>query len=158
VPRREALVAAAILRDATGKLLLTGNDWRGDGALRWILPGGLVEPGETVLEAVGREVYEETGLRVAGAGPLAYAVHVEDARMDQRTLALVFEVRWTGEVAPRDPDGFVVAARFFDADRLGDLLPSIPAMRDPLLEYLGGAPPGCVWCYTGWDAKQAVRV
>ena len=31
----------------------------------WITPGGGVEPGETPAEAAVREVYEETGLRIA---------------------------------------------------------------------------------------------
>jgi ADP-ribose pyrophosphatase YjhB (NUDIX family) len=34
----------------------------------WSLPGGLVETGERLEEAVAREVWEETGLRVKPAG------------------------------------------------------------------------------------------
>jgi 8-oxo-dGTP pyrophosphatase MutT (NUDIX family) len=31
---------------------------------QWCLPGGMIEPGESVAEACEREVFEETGLRV----------------------------------------------------------------------------------------------
>lgn len=40
---------------------------------RWGLPGGHVEPGEDPAVAAGRELYEETGLRVHG--DLALFVH-----------------------------------------------------------------------------------
>jgi 8-oxo-dGTP pyrophosphatase MutT (NUDIX family) len=45
----------------------------GSDASHWITPGGGVEPGETVAEGATREVYEETGLRIAlppGARPV----------------------------------------------------------------------------------------
>ena len=33
----------------------------------WITPGGAIEPGETVENALIREIWEETGLRIAAA-------------------------------------------------------------------------------------------
>jgi ADP-ribose pyrophosphatase YjhB (NUDIX family) len=51
-------VAAVIFRDA--RVLLQRRDDNG----RWGLPGGSVEPGESVRTAVIREVREETGLDV----------------------------------------------------------------------------------------------
>ena len=51
---------AAVAFDGTGSVLLVK---RGDNGL-WGLPSGHVEPGETVEEAIMREVLEETGLYV----------------------------------------------------------------------------------------------
>jgi len=51
-------VAAVIFED--GRVLLQ----RRDDTRRWGLPGGGVEPGETVRQALIREVREETGLDV----------------------------------------------------------------------------------------------
>jgi ADP-ribose pyrophosphatase YjhB (NUDIX family) len=52
--------SAAILDAARGKILLVR---RADNN-RWCVPGGYMEPGESFTEACGREVFEETGLRV----------------------------------------------------------------------------------------------
>lgn len=56
------LGCSAILFDDTGtRVLLTK---RSDNGL-WCLPGGRVDPGESVAESVEREVLEETHLRVS---------------------------------------------------------------------------------------------
>jgi 8-oxo-dGTP pyrophosphatase MutT (NUDIX family) len=52
--------SAAILFDQAGHVLLIR---RGDGR-GWSLPGGMMEPGERIVECLVREVYEETGLHV----------------------------------------------------------------------------------------------
>lgn len=58
---RIALCTNAVVFDAERhKILLTRRADNG----RWCLPGGHVDPGETVAESCAREVREETGLRV----------------------------------------------------------------------------------------------
>ena len=39
------------------------------GQVFWATPGGALEPGETFEEAARREMFEETGLQIADAGP-----------------------------------------------------------------------------------------
>lgn len=62
----------AVVRDAAGRLLLVRRA-RPPAQGSWSLPGGRVEPGETVEAAVVREVLEETGL-VVTPGPLVGTV------------------------------------------------------------------------------------
>lgn len=59
-------VGAVCVRD--GRLLLVQRG-RAPGRGTWALPGGRLEPGETLEQAVARELEEETGL-VGFVGPL----------------------------------------------------------------------------------------
>jgi ADP-ribose pyrophosphatase YjhB (NUDIX family) len=54
-------VSAVVWRDARRREVLLMR--RSDNG-HWGLPGGYVEPGESVIEAAAREVYEETGVRI----------------------------------------------------------------------------------------------
>lgn len=51
---------AALIRDGAGRVLLQRRS--DDGT--WSLPAGAVDPGESPAQALVREVWEETGLRV----------------------------------------------------------------------------------------------
>ena len=52
--------AGVTIFDETGRILLAKHADRGV----WILPGGIIEPGESPADAAVREVWEETGLLV----------------------------------------------------------------------------------------------
>ena len=100
----------------------------------WGVPGGRVDEGELVPEALVREVLEETGLEISAPARLAY-VHQIDERGPVRLvggrepgsgyLATVwaFDVEhWQGVLDPRDPDGFVKEARFVPVGEAAVLL------------------------------------
>lgn len=57
------LAASAVMTDSRGQFLLVQRGHEPAMGL-WSLPGGSVEPGESVEQAAGREVREETGLEV----------------------------------------------------------------------------------------------
>jgi mutator protein MutT len=55
-------VGAVVIREDRVLLIRRGKEpLRG----RWVLPGGTVELGESLADAVVREIHEETGIRVA---------------------------------------------------------------------------------------------
>ena len=94
-PQRPVLaVSAAIIRD--GKVLVVRRA-RKPALGVYTLPGGGVETGETLIEAVTREVREETSLTIE---PVALAGHreaiVRDAqgRVERHFVILCFAARW----------------------------------------------------------------
>jgi 8-oxo-dGTP diphosphatase len=63
-PSRPVLGAAAVILNDDGKVVLIRRGQAPD-AGEWSIPGGGVELGESVAEALRREVREETGLEIA---------------------------------------------------------------------------------------------
>ncbi|KAA2284934.1 Nudix family hydrolase [Arenimonas fontis] len=82
-------VAAAVLRDARGRVLLARRTAGRDLAGLWEFPGGKVEPGESPIQALERELAEELGIRVRGAKPL---IAVPQRYPDKRIVLDVYEV------------------------------------------------------------------
>lgn len=64
---KQYIAVKALIRDATGRVLVLRQAVEPgvDGGGKYHPPGGIVEPGETLAEAISREVLEETGLTVA---------------------------------------------------------------------------------------------
>jgi 8-oxo-dGTP diphosphatase len=94
-PTRPILaVSASILRD--GKVLVVRRARKPARGV-YTLPGGGVEVGETLIEAVKREVREETALEVepvALAGQREVIVRDAAGRVERHFVILSFACRW----------------------------------------------------------------
>ena len=82
-------VAAGVLRDRRGRILLARRTAGRDLAGAWEFPGGKVEPGESPREALARELHEELGIRVVAAEPF---IAVPQAYPAKRIVLDVFTV------------------------------------------------------------------
>ncbi len=119
-PRVE-LAVGAIVRHAGALLLIERAQPPGEGL--WSLPGGRVEPGESVTDAVEREVSEETGL-VVQCGELVG--HAERMSADHHFFILDFAAELRG------PSKIVAAT---DA-RQGRWVPLEDVISEPLVDGL----------------------
>jgi 8-oxo-dGTP diphosphatase len=94
-PTRPILaVSAAIIRD--GKVLVVRRA-RKPALGVYTLPGGAVETGETLVQAVTREVREETALAIEPAALAGYREAIgRDAqgRVERHFVILCFAARW----------------------------------------------------------------
>ncbi len=124
--RPEVCVGAVVVDD--GRLLLIR---RGRGAAQgdWSIPGGRVEPGETLAEAVVRELAEETGLEgVCGA----FIGWVERLGDYFHHVILDFEVEvLDGDAVPAAGDD-AVEARWVPLAEV----PEMPGVVEGLVEFL----------------------
>lgn len=140
-------MAGAVVEGPSGVLLVQNR--RRDGRLDWSPPGGVVDPGETVLGGLTREVKEETGLTVVDWSESIYEIAAEAPDMGWNLRVVVHRaLEWEGEISIDDPDGIVVDARYVAADCCGDHLVDSPTwVRDPL-----GA-----WLAERWIQSRAFR-
>lgn len=105
---------SVVVEDARGRVLLL---LRGPTAPwmpgRWNLPGGKIEPGESLAEAAMREAREEAGLRVYALSPVAQIGGLAVLRADDWDGRVKFldrehtraawaprEVAWTWDLVP----------------------------------------------------------
>lgn len=102
----EVCVGAVVVEDDELLLVRRGH---GPGAGEWSVPGGRVEPGETLAEAVLRELEEETGVEGV-CGPLLG--WVERIGEDHHHVILDFTVSLLDPQEPVAGDDAVEAAWF----------------------------------------------
>ena len=102
----------AVITDAAGRVLLLQASY-GDGA--WGLPGGALEPGETVHQALQRECREELGLEVS----IAYlsGIYYHAAYQSQ---VCIFRGHLPPDMALQLSDEHL-AWRYWEVDALGDV-------------------------------------
>ncbi len=100
----------------------------------WHMPGGGVEAGETLADALCKELHEEGNLRLTGETRLVgIYLNTDGARRDH---IAVFLIREFEQSAPHVPDREIVETGFFALDALPP--ETTKATRRRIAEVIGG--------------------
>ena len=135
--RGATLGTRAMVIDGAGRIFLIKHSYV-DG---WHLPGGGVETGETLLEALARELAEEGNIQL-GTAPQLYGVYFNKraSRRDHVALFIVRDFRQDGKPLPNHE---IIAHAFFPPDALPE--DASRATRARVAEVIGGAAISELW-------------
>jgi 8-oxo-dGTP diphosphatase len=118
-------VAVGVLIDAQGRFLLTSRPVGKVFAGYWEFPGGKLEPGESVDEALRRELHEELGITIGAATP--WRVELMDYSHARVRLHFCKVFQWQGEFQMREGQAMAWEAL---PVQTGPLLPgTLPVLR-----------------------------
>ena len=151
-------VALAIVRRGDA-LLLVQQQNPDDSPPYWVIPGGLVEVGELISEALVREVAEETGAHVTALGDPAFITQIDRPSIPIQSVFFAFEVsQWHGALGSNDPDDEIRQVALVPLAEAIELLAANSGWRgvqEPLLAYLRGeVAVGSMWFYREGDNGQ----
>lgn len=121
--------SAAVFRD--GRVLLARRGGRPSHGL-WTLPGGRVEPGETLADAAAREVMEEVGVActvVGVAGAVDVIQHDGEGRLRAHFVVVAHAALWRAGEPAVGPEAAQVG--WFEPGSLPeDVTPGLGAVVD----------------------------
>ncbi len=124
-PSQRLHVAVGVIRDGEGRILIAQRAKHAHQGGLWEFPGGKVEAGETVQQALRRELAEEVGIQVQAAVPL---IKINHDYGDRQVLLDVWNINtFTGQASGCEGQ----ALRWINAGQLQEF--SFPAANQPII-------------------------
>jgi len=127
----------AIVEDDEGRIILVRHTY----VKGWFLPGGGVETGETLEQAIEKELREEVNVRIASR-PRLISMHKNPNASKRDHVAMFHIDEWTQTAMP-EPNREIAECRWVPKH---DLPPGTTrGTRARISEYLEDKPPDPLW-------------
>lgn len=138
-------VAAVITR---GKEILLVKHQKGDKCY-WLLPGGGVEPGEPLHDALKREIREECGMECK-VGPLLYIVDSISPEKEKHILNIIFQSTPVEQrIEPKSSDSAIVEIKYTTVGLLKEITLHPPINKELISDltdgFIGAKYLGALW-------------
>ncbi|MBR81149.1 MAG: DNA mismatch repair protein MutT [Acidimicrobiaceae bacterium] len=135
-PAKLTIGVRALVLDDDGRICLVRHSYR-DG---WYLPGGGVKTGESLVDAMQRELREETGVELPETPQKVHGVFssFNENKSDHVVVFVVNEWAVSPSVSPE-----IAEVGFFAPDELPDGTSAATTRR--IKEHITGVPPGHRW-------------
>ncbi|MEM7300800.1 MAG: NUDIX domain-containing protein [Pseudomonadota bacterium] len=137
ITRPMTLGARAAAFDEAGRVFLVRHTY----VPGWHLPGGGVERGETVWQAMEKELSEEGNIRLSG--PARFFGMYKNLHASKRDHVALFVCRSIEQTAPMQPNFEIAETGFFAVDTLPQ--ETTPATRRRLAEIMLDNQPDPFW-------------
>lgn len=134
------LGAQGAVIDSENRVLLIRHTYRPG----WHFPGGGVEKGETIEDALHRELHEEAGVEVT-APPELFGLYANHVLFPGDHIALYVVRDWRQEAVPK-PNAEIAEQRMFPWDALPDTVNG--PTRERIREIMGLRPRSSHWSGT----------
>jgi ADP-ribose pyrophosphatase YjhB (NUDIX family) len=131
------LGAQGLIVDDASRILLIRHGYRPG----WHFPGGGVERGEEIEDALAREILEETGVILTQPGKLV-GIYSHFAEYPGDHIVLFLVEHWRRDTVPR-PNPEIAEQRFFARDEIPENL--APGAHRRLREIFDGVELSSVW-------------
>lgn len=135
--RGMTLGVRAVVLDHQGRIFLVNHTY----VAGWHLPGGGVEVGQSLIEALRRELIEEGRIAIAGEPALHGVFH--NAHVSPRDHVAIYVVRAFTQDRMPEPNREIAACGFFARDALPP--ETTDGTRRRIAEVLDGLPPTATW-------------
>jgi 8-oxo-dGTP pyrophosphatase MutT (NUDIX family) len=135
--RGMTLGVRAVVLDGDDRVFLVKHSY----VSGWHLPGGGVEVGETMLDALRRELMEEGRIELQGE-PALFGIFL-NSHVSRRDHVAIYLVRHFSQDRLPEPNREIIACGFFAATALPD--DTTPGTRQRISEVLEGKPKIATW-------------